>query len=135
MGFNMQRMNKPSGYFYGQLKHTETSNVPSLLAVYWTGMTANQNWLRVDVERHVEALPRRGIKDIVAVERPETNDRTIEFVKQFSHQSNLHGHSLREGDMLTTYVKPILHRANEVPAIVTQDPTSVAMGLSNLTGT
>jgi len=38
-----------------------------MLCTYWRGMKADQNWIRVDVERHFEGVPRPHLRDIVSV--------------------------------------------------------------------
>lgn len=51
-----------------------------MMCVYFRGMPANKDWIRIDVERHFEGLPRQDLKDFVGVARPVANEKTLDFV-------------------------------------------------------
>jgi len=75
-----------------------------MMICYYKGLPANQTWLRVDVERHFEALPRHEIKDLVATKRPVHNAKALNFVQTASHNTNLHSHSGRTGELYQAHV-------------------------------
>ena len=43
------------------------------MVVSWVGMPPNKNWLRCDITRHLECVPRISMKDIIAVEKAIPN--------------------------------------------------------------
>jgi len=49
------------------------SNTPYQMVVSWVGMPTNKNWLRCDITRHLECVPRISMKDIIAVEKAIPN--------------------------------------------------------------
>lgn len=63
------------------------------MAIYWKGLPENKNWIRVDVERHFEAIPRAEIKDFVGQRRPVHNKKALDFVTSASHSTKLHTHT------------------------------------------
>lgn len=53
---------------------TGANNIrPNLCVMYWRGLPPNQQWLRVDVERHFEGVPLTAIRDIVTTVRPKAS--------------------------------------------------------------
>ena len=44
-------------------------------------MPNNKDWLRVDVERHFEGIPRTAIRDLVSVKKPTGNATTHEILR------------------------------------------------------
>ena len=56
------------------------SQTPNLLAFYFRGLPKNEDWIRVDVVRHWEAIPRMAIKDFVGLKRPVHNQKTLDHV-------------------------------------------------------
>ena len=45
-------------------------------------MPANQTWIRIDVDRHFEGIPRTKNRDILSVAKPVHNEDTMEIVRQ-----------------------------------------------------
>lgn len=77
-------------------------------------MPANKDWLRVDVERHFEGIPREHIRDLVSTKRRGPSQRTIDFVKNKSSETKLHTHDLDDHDAMKAIVKPVVaHVAND----------------------
>ena len=44
--------------YYGLHKNKGEYGMPNMMACYWKGLPAGKDWLRVDVVRHFEVLPR-----------------------------------------------------------------------------
>lgn len=68
-----------------------------MIAIYFKGLPTNKDWLRVDVERHWEAIPRAEIKDFVGQKRPVHNKKALDFVTSASHSTKLHTHTDQMG--------------------------------------
>lgn len=112
-------------------------------------MPVNKDWLRVDVVRNWEALPRNDLKDYVAVKRRRENEKTLNFVKKKSLETRLHNHDLDDAKVLETHVKPVMHKITDQHDVVTtlpkEDPSwydrftskmgDIALGLLPLAGT
>lgn len=41
-----------------------------MIAIYWTGMEPNQNWLRVDISKKFDGIPISKYRDILEMTRP-----------------------------------------------------------------
>lgn len=80
-----------------------------MIAVYWKGLPANQNWFRVDVERHFEVIPRQHLRDVVHVERPLPSPKTVDYVLEAYDSPKLHAHTAGYGKVLENHVKPNTH--------------------------
>ena len=50
------------------------------MAVYWVGLKPSQNWIRIDIVRHLELIPRIELKDIIAVKKARADENTIKAV-------------------------------------------------------
>lgn len=85
------------------------------MVVYFKGLPKEQDWIRIDVERHFEAIPRHALKDFVGVKRPIHNQKTLDFVGQASHTTNLHAHTDLIGDMYKGVVLPVVHTLPDNP--------------------
>lgn len=93
------------------------------MVAYWRGLPANKDgWLRVDVERHFEGIPRQEIRDYVAVKRRGPSEKTLNFVKNQSMQTVLHSHDLDDAKVLEQHVKPVVHAIVDQPQILAQTP-------------
>ena len=44
------------------------------MVVYWVGMPTNKNWIRIDITRHLELVPRLVLKDIISVKKADPDD-------------------------------------------------------------
>lgn len=58
------------------------SPTPQILACYFKGLPPNQTYLRVDVVRHLECVPRNALRDIISVDRPVPNEESIKAASQ-----------------------------------------------------
>lgn len=76
------------------------------MVVYFRGLPKNEQWLRVDVERHMEGIPRNALRDYVGLKRAKYSEKTLEFVSKASHTTNLHGHNLNVAENMEAIVKP-----------------------------
>ena len=85
------------------------SEYPNLVAIYWKGLPMNQDWLRVDVERHFEVIPRQHLRDVVAVRRPVPNQKTIQYAIDAYESPKLHAHKEIEHKVYLDHVKPNVH--------------------------
>ena len=54
--------------------------MPNMMVCYWKGLPVSKDWLRVDVVRHFEVLPRQHIKDLVSVARTKPSTTTTNLV-------------------------------------------------------
>lgn len=45
-------------------------------------MPAGQTWMRVDVDRHFEGIPRTSIRDLVSVQKPMGDSKTLESLRK-----------------------------------------------------
>jgi len=63
-------------------------------------MPANKEWLRVDIERHFEGIPRLELRDFVGVKRRGPSEATLNFVKNKSMDTALHNHDLDDAKIL-----------------------------------
>jgi len=64
-----------------------------MLCVYWRGLKPNQNWLRVDVERHFEGIPRPHLRDIVTVGTTDSCEHSIDFIQKTARHGVMYGHT------------------------------------------
>lgn len=80
-----------------------------MMVMYFRGMKANQDSIRVDVVRHFEGLPRQELRDFVGVKRRGPSDKAVNFVKNKSMETKLHSHDLGDAKALHAAVKPVLH--------------------------
>lgn len=85
-------------------------------------MPANKDWLRVDVERHFEGIPRESLRDIVATKRRGPSQKTIDFVKNKSADTKLHTHDLDDHEVMKEVVKPAIAHAVTYSDIVKTTP-------------
>ena len=92
------------------------------MVCYFRGLPKNQDWLRVDVVRSFEALPRNDLKDYVAVKRRKENEKTLNFVKKKSLETKLHNHDLEDAKVLENHVKPNIHRIPDHAELVATTP-------------
>lgn len=76
---------------------------------YFRGLPANKDWIRVDVVRHFEAIPREELRDFVGVSKRGPSPKTIDFVKHKSMDTRLHNHDLDDANVLEKHIKPIIH--------------------------
>lgn len=104
-----------------------------MMVAYFKGLPKNEDWLRVDVTRHFEGIPRHSIKDFVGVKRPVHNQKTIDFVQRASHTTNLHSHSENVGKLYDGVVKPMIHTIPDDPRPVIGAPQ--ADGFKSLAST
>jgi len=81
-------------------------------------MPANKEWLRVDVERHFEGIPRQELRDFVGVKRRGPSEHTLDFVKKKSMDTALHNHDLDDAKILERHVKPNLPAVVARPEVV-----------------
>lgn len=88
------------------------------MVAYFRGLPANQDWIRVDIVRHFEGIPRQELRDFVGVKRRGPNPRTLDFVKNKSMDTKLHNHDLDDAKVLETYVKPNIHKIPDNPSMV-----------------
>jgi len=77
-----------------------------MLAVYWRGLQANQNWIRVDIERHFEGIPKQQLRDLVCPKQAEECEAAIKFVTKQGKHGLMHGHTLEHYSNLQSIVKP-----------------------------
>lgn len=110
-------------YYLGQHSDKGDSQTPNMMVVYYKGLPKNQDWLRVDVERHFEAIPRHALKDFVGVKRPVHNQKTIDFVQTATHTTNLHSQTGEMSEELVKYVKPNIHLLPDNTHLVQGEPT------------
>lgn len=68
-----------------------------MMVCYFKGLPTNKDWIRVDVERHFEAIPRPNIRDFVGQRRPIHNKKALDFVTSASHSTKLHTHTDQVG--------------------------------------
>ena len=93
------------------------------MVCYWRGLPKNEDWIRVDVVRNFEALPRNDLKDYVSVRRRKENEKTLHFVKKKSLETKLHNHDLQDAKVLEHYVKPNIHMIPDKPEVVMKAPS------------
>lgn len=70
--------------FIGQLAKRGVSNTPYQMVVYWVGMPKDEAWIRVDVTRHLECVPRMKLRDIIAVKKCTPNQETVDVVAKLA---------------------------------------------------
>jgi len=68
----------------------ENGHKPNTIAIIFQGMPINRNWLRVDVVRHFEAVPREHLKDFVSLKKSAESEKTLNFVEKAGHNTLLH---------------------------------------------
>lgn len=110
-------------WYWGQHVNKGRSQTPQLMVCYFRGLPKNQDWLRVDVVRSFEALPRNDLKDYVGVKRRKENERTLNFVKKKSLETALHNHDLDDAKVFETHVKPNIHKIPDRPDVVYAKPS------------
>lgn len=57
-------------------------------------MPLNQSWIRIDVVRHFEGIPRTTIRDIVSVSKAKDNVASLEVAKQLGDIDGAAAHKL-----------------------------------------
>ena len=60
-------------------------------------MPINKTWLRVDVERHFEGIPRTKIRDLVSVAKPKSNPKTHDVLRKVTNIPQMFGHTHEQG--------------------------------------
>ena len=50
------------------------------MVVYWVGMPVDKKWIRVDITRHLELIPRLKIRDLISVKKADPDDRTMKAI-------------------------------------------------------
>lgn len=85
-------------------------------------MPANRDWIRVDVERHWEGIPREHLRDLVATKRRGPSQKTIDFVKNKSAETKLHTHDLDDHEVMKDVIKPAMAHAVTYSDIVKTTP-------------
>lgn len=78
---------------------------PSQIVISYRGMPTNKLWWRIDVERHFEGTPRTAIRDIVAVGRTNSNEKSLDAVKNISSCGYLFGHKVTEAKRIESHFK------------------------------
>lgn len=132
---NAGASNIAPSWYWGQHMNKGRSQTPQLMVMYWRGMPANKDWLRVDVVRNFEALPRNDLKDYVAVKRRQENEKTLNFVKKKSLETRLHNHDLDDAKILESHVKPVIHKVTDHHDVVATLPKENPSWFSRFTST
>ena len=105
------------------------------MVCYWRGLPANKDWIRVDVVRSFEALPRNDLKDYVAVKRRKENEKTLNFVKKKSLETKLHNHDLDDAKVFEHHVKPNIHLVADHHDVIATTPKENSSWLSRFGNT
>lgn len=77
------------------------SNNTHCVAIYWKGLPEAKDWLRIDVTRKFNGVPKTAIRDIVEVSRAsKTYDskKTFDVLRNLCINAPVGGHTLKELD-------------------------------------
>ena len=58
------------------------------MTIYWVGLKSSQDWIRIDITRHIEVVPRLILRDIVSVENVSPNEATMKAVTHIADIDN-----------------------------------------------
>ena len=50
------------------------------MCVYWVGMPISRKWIRIDITRHLELVPRLNLRDLISVKKAEPDDSTMKAI-------------------------------------------------------
>jgi hypothetical protein len=50
------------------------------LVIGWVGMPPNKDWIRIDIVRHLEVIPRMMLRDLIATKKTNADPKTVELV-------------------------------------------------------
>ncbi len=50
------------------------------MVVYWVGMPIDKKWIRIDITRHLELIPRLAIRDLISVKKATPDDNTMKAI-------------------------------------------------------
>jgi hypothetical protein len=77
------------------------SNNTNFVAIYWKGLPPSRDWLRIDMTRRFNGVPKQANRDIMEVTRPKKNydaRKSFDVLKQLCTNSPVGGHTLKELD-------------------------------------
>lgn len=64
----------------GQTQKRFQSNTPYQMVVYWVGMPVDRKWIRIDITRHLELVPRLVLRDLISVKKADPDDGTMKAI-------------------------------------------------------
>jgi hypothetical protein len=71
------------------------------IAGYWSALPGNKNWLRVDIMRKFNGIPKSAYRDIVEMTRSKKNynaKKTFDILRDLCLNAPVGGHTMRELD-------------------------------------
>lgn len=71
------------------------------IAGYWTGLPAGSPWLRVDIMRRFNGIPKAVYRDIVEMTRSKkayNSKKTFDILKELCINTPVGGHTMKELD-------------------------------------
>jgi hypothetical protein len=90
-------------------------------------MPASRNWLRVDITRHLEVVPRMALRDLIATKKAKSDPQTVAMVQ---HIAEVDPRPL--SNTIQRHEAAIAHHANvdhtNTPALANQATRSGASG-------
>lgn len=95
---------------------------PNLMVVYFRGLPPNKDLFRIDICRHFEGLPRSELQDFVSVAKRGPAPKTLDYVKNQSHDTRLHAQDLDDAEVLEKHIKPIVHALPQDSTVVATLP-------------
>lgn len=82
---------------WGNMESGSGSESTHLINIYWRGLPKDEDWIRVDVERVFECIPREFLKDLIAVKKPLHNKHSMNSAANiFDEHSNSLGGMLHD---------------------------------------
>jgi len=94
---NTELQQEAPSKFWGVHQPTKSHQFPNLIAIYWKGVPKNQDWIRIDVTRHFEGIPRPKLKNVLSMQRPLHCPKALEFaLDRVKSQGKSAGHTIEE---------------------------------------
>lgn len=84
-------------YLWGAGPRVKRTPNPQILVMYYKGLPRNTTCLRVDIVRHMEAIPRNNLREIITVARPTHSPDSLAVVANAGpHLPALHAQTPHE---------------------------------------
>jgi hypothetical protein len=83
IGNNQVSFKRPD-QFIGQTAKRAQSNTPYQMIIGWVGMPPGKDWIRIDITRHLEVIPRMMLRDLISTKKAQSDPKTVELVQHIA---------------------------------------------------
>lgn len=54
------------------------------MVIGWVGMPPSKDWIRIDIVRHLEVIPRMQLRDLISTKKTQADAKTVELVQHIA---------------------------------------------------